>query len=83
MNRNEILEKLKEILISADESSAETIHLVNDQTRLQADLGLSSVNMLYMMIAVEEEFSIRFDDVGMNEFKTVGDVVGYIGERLS
>ncbi len=83
MNRNEILEKLKEILISADEGSAAAIHLVNEQSRLQADLGLSSVNMLYMIIAVEEEFNIRFDNVGMNEFKTVGDVVSYIGERLS
>ena len=30
MNRNEILEKLKEILLSADESSRDTIHLVTE-----------------------------------------------------
>ena len=62
MNRNEILEKLKEILLSADESSRDTIHLVTEQTHLLNDLGLSSVNMLYMIIATEEVFGIRFDD---------------------
>ena len=82
MNRNEILEKLKEILLSADESSRDTIHLVTEQTHLLNDLGLSSVNMLYMIIATEEVFGIRFDDVGVGEFQTVGDVVNYIEARL-
>ena len=40
MNRNEILEKLKEILLSADESSRDTIHLVTEQTHLLNDLGV-------------------------------------------
>lgn len=82
VNKTEITEKLKEILLSAGDGSFESIDSVNEQTRLQADLGLTSVNMLYLIIATEEEFGIRFDDVGMNEFKTVGDVVEYIGERL-
>ena len=81
VNKTEITEKLKEILLSAGDGSFESIDSVNEQTRLQTDLGLTSVNMLYLIIATEEEFGIRFDDVGMNEFKTVGDVVSYIGER--
>ena len=48
MNRNDILEKLKEILLSADESSRDVIHLVNENTNLHTGLGLSSVNMLYL-----------------------------------
>ena len=83
MNRNEILEKLKEILVAADERGSDLIDSLSEQTRLQDDLALSSVNMLYMMIATEEVFNIRFDDVGVGEFKTVGDVVTYIGGKLS
>ena len=48
MNRNEILEKLKEILVSADGSAADSIDSVTEQTGLMTDLGLSSVNMLYL-----------------------------------
>ena len=83
MNRNEILEKLKEILVAADERGSDLIDSLSEKTRLQDDLALSSVNMLYMMIATEEVFNIRFDDVGVGEFKTVGDVVTYIGGKLS
>ena len=82
MNRNEILEKLKEILVSADGSAADSIDSVTEQTGLMPDLGLSSVNMLYLIIATEEVFQIRFDEVGMNDFGTVGDVVGYIEGKL-
>ena len=83
MNRNEILDKLKEILLSADAGSSAVIDSVTEDTHLLNDLGLSSVNMLYLMIATEEVFQIRFDDVGVGEFPTVGDVVSYIEGKLS
>ena len=82
MNRNDILEKLKEILLSADEGSRDIIHLVNENTNLHTDLGLSSVNMLYIIIATEEVFGILFDDIGINEIQTVGDVMNYIEGKL-
>lgn len=83
MTRQEILENLKEILMDADERGSELVDKVSEQSRLTEDLGLSSVNMLYMIIATEEVFEIRFDDVGVNEFQTVGDVMDYIEGKLA
>ncbi len=83
MTRQEILETLKEILMDADERGSELVDKVSEQSRLTEDLGLSSVNMLYMIIATEEVFDIRFDDVGVNEFQTVGDVMDYIEGKLA
>lgn len=83
MTRQEILENLKEILMDADERGSELVDKVSEQSRLTEDLGLSSVNMLYMIIATEEVFGIRFDDVGVNEFQTVGDVMDYIEGKLA
>ncbi len=83
MTRQEILENLKEILMNADERGSELVDKVSEQSRLTEDLGLSSVNMLYMIIATEEVFDIRFDDVGVNEFQTVGDVMDYIEGKLA
>ncbi len=54
MTRQEILENLKEILMDADERGSELVDKVSEQSRLTEDLGLSSVNMLYMIIATEE-----------------------------
>ena len=83
MTRQEILENLKEILMDADERGSELVDKVSEQSRLTEELGLSSVNMLYMIIATEEVFDIRFDDVGVNEFQTVGDVMDYIEGKLA
>ena len=69
--------------MDADERGSELVDKVSEQSRLTEDLGLSSVNMLYMIIATEEVFGIRFDDVGVGEFPTVGDVVTYIEGKLS
>ncbi|MBQ1210811.1 MAG: hypothetical protein IIX68_03305 [Clostridia bacterium] len=47
------------------------------------DLGLTSVGVLYNVIAIEEFFNIRFDDVGFADLKTVGEVVDYIDQKIN
>ena len=83
MNRAEILEKLKEVLLFADESKRAEINSCTEASNLATDLGLASVGMLYVVIAVEETFHIRFENVGLADFVTVGDVVSYIEGKLS
>ena len=82
MSRSEIIEKLREILIAADGGKADAVMSFTEESRLFEDVGLSSVTMLYMVIAIEEEFGIRLDDVGASEFVTLGDVVDRIGAKL-
>ena len=83
MSRTEILEKLKEILRAANDlESTEPIEATENSV-LTTDLHLSSVNILFIVIAVEEEFRIQFDDVSVTDFETVGDVVDYIQKKLS
>ena len=82
MTRNEIIEQLKTILVSADARNAEAAASCTEQSRLTTDLGLTSVGMLYLVIAIEESFGIRFDNVGMGDFTTLGDVVDYIEGKL-
>ena len=54
----------------------------SESLSLTTDIGLSSVGVLYVVIAIEEFFSIRFDNVGFADFKTVGDVVNYIEAKI-
>ena len=63
MTRNEIFEGLKEILSAAD-SGNPAIATCTETSRLREDFGLSSVNILYMVIAVEEYFDLS----GVMEF---------------
>ena len=82
MTRAEIIEKLKDILLSADDRNRDKVLACTEGSKLVADLGFSSVSMLYMVIAIEEEMGIRFDNVGASDFETLGDVVTYIEAKL-
>lgn len=81
LSREMIIEKLKEILVSADSKNAAVIDNCTEDSNISTDLGLTSIGILYMVIALEESFNIRFDDVGMNDFTTLKDVVDYIQKK--
>ena len=83
LTRAEILEKLKEILIFADSKNRDIIEQCDESTKLVTDLGFTSVSVLYMVIAIEESFGIVFDNVNINDFATIGDVITYIEGKLS
>lgn len=83
MTRIEITEKLKDILKMAMGDNADAIDNCTEKSDLMIDLGLSSVGVLYVVIAIEEYFNIRFDNVGFGDFKTVGDVIDYIEKKVN
>ncbi len=83
MERSVIKEKLKDTLVMALGQNAESVlSNCNEDSNLVTDLGLNSVGILYVVIGVEEMFSITFDDVSFGEFQTVGDVIDYIENKL-
>ena len=82
MTKSEIMEKLRDIFklaVSDPQIDPENITL---ECNLTKDLGMTSMGLLYLVIAVEESFDIRFDDVGLADFSTVSDVVDYIEAKL-
>ena len=81
MNRNSILEKLNDIF-KLTLTGAKKEQVYSEKDNLTTDLGLNSVGMLYMVIAIEEYFNLRFDDVSFGDFATVGDVVDYIEKQV-
>lgn len=84
MLRSEILEKLKAILVMMDDTKKDQIESVKESDRLFEDLGLASIALLYLMIAIEETFEIEFDNnVGVNDLPTVKDVIDYIEKKVN
>ena len=47
------------------------------------DLNADSLDVVEMIIALEEEFDIEIPDEDSETFRTVGDVMEYIKDRLS
>ncbi len=82
MSRVEIIEKLKEVFSMVTGGAPEDVHITED-ARLIEDVGLNSVGILYLVVGIEETFGIRFENVGIADFKRVGTVVDYIEDKLS
>lgn len=82
MTRQEIIEKLQDVLKMAVPQNASQFENIDENLELVSDLGLNSVGILYVVIAIEEFFNIHFDDVGFNDFKTLKDVVDYIQAKI-
>lgn len=62
-------------VVFEDEIKSDTIDLHSD---LRQDMGISSIGMLYMAMALEEEFSIKFANEDLMKLCTVADVVACI-----
>lgn len=82
LTREEIFNGLKEILLMIDPSKKSIVDNLNEESRLIEDIGLASVSMLYLVIAIEEKFNIEFGDLGVNDFKTVKQTIDYILKAL-
>lgn len=82
LSRTEIIDKLKEILIYSDESKRQIVENCSESSELTTYFGLTSIGLLYIVIAVEETFNIRFDNANMADFVTLGDVVNYVEKKI-
>ena len=82
MKREDIKQKLDDIfkLTLVGEKKEQEI---SEDANLTTDLGINSVGMLYMVIAIEEYFNLRFDDVAFGDFTTVKDVIDYIEKKVN
>lgn len=76
----ENLERLKEIFKNVVSEDAD-ISAITEQSNLFTDLGMNSIAMLYMALAVEDEFGISFSNEDFANFVTVGDVLGFINNK--
>lgn len=62
-------------VVFEDEVSTEAINMNSD---LRKDMGISSIGMLYMAMALEEEFGIKFTNEDLMKLGTVTDVIACI-----
>ena len=74
MERKDVLEGLKEILKLIKPSL--DLSTVNDDTQLISDLGLDSLTILLLSLAIENKFNFKFE--GALKFNTVGEVIDHI-----
>ncbi len=75
MNREQILEKIREIVVEELGVSAEK---VTENARFIEDLGADSIGVMELVMKMEEAFDIQIPDQDIEKIRTVGDAINYI-----
>ena len=82
MTKEEILAKLKDIFKLVVHNGVEVEEL-DPSANIVLDLGVNSVALIYLVLAIEKSFNIEMRDVTYNSFKTVCEVVDYIYGKIN
>lgn len=79
MSEKDILEKLAEIISEYAEIDAED---VTAETNIRTDLGLNSLELVNVAVAIEDEFDVEIPDREALGLETVDDVIKLIAKYL-
>ncbi len=72
---NQIEEIKKQLAVIAK------VDAITDEMKL-SELGLDSLDVVELLLQLEEQYDIHFDDIDMSNFKTVGDLLASIEQKL-
>ncbi|MDD7316965.1 MAG: phosphopantetheine-binding protein [Bacillales bacterium] len=73
MNKIEEIKKQLAVIAKVD--------AITDEMKL-SELGLDSLDVVELLLQLEEQYDIHFDDIDMSNFKTVGDLLASIEQKL-
>ena len=69
------LEKVKEII--ANQLSVD-VKKLSESTNIAEDLGVDSLDLVEILMAIEDEFSVSIPDEAIPSLKTIKDAADYI-----
>lgn len=76
----ETVERLKKVFYAVFGEEVDAAKLTLEAS-LREDLGINSIGLLYMAMAAEEEFGIKFKNEDFTAIRTVGDVIAVIESK--
>lgn len=74
-----MIEKVIEILSEFTEMKAEQM---NRDTKLVADMGLNSFDVVNVVVTFEEEFDIEIPDRAIRDLQTIGNIADYLESHV-
>ena len=79
MNDKEMLKVLQDVICDYADVEASAI---TENTNIRTDLGLNSLELVNMAVAIEDEFGVEIPDREALSLETVGDAIGIIKKYL-
>lgn len=81
LNKDQVQERVFNVLKAFDKV-ASTNPSFNPTSSFTSDLGLDSLDVVEVIMAVEEEFGIEIPDEAADSFKTPQEVIEYVHSKL-
>lgn len=78
-NRDEVVTALKETLVDRLKVEASTI---TEEANLFEDLGLDSIDLMTVVMAVEEKFAIEVSDEELEDVTTLGQAADLLSAKV-
>lgn len=75
-----VFERVRKVVCEKHSVTADEVQM---ETRFEEDLNADSLDIVDLIMALEEEFSIEIPDDDVTNIKTVGDVVNYVGGKVA
>lgn len=76
MNKEEILNKVIELFSTMTEAE------VCEDSEIMEDLDMSSMDVLFLISSIEEEFKIKISEKAIRKIETVGDIADVVADCL-
>ena len=74
-----VFDKVKELISEQLDVKADDI---TEASNIQDDLGADSLDVVDLVMALEDEFDVEIPEDHVENIKTVGDIVKFIGNSL-
>jgi acyl carrier protein len=77
MSEKEIFDKLINVFSIVVNRNVDA-EKINMDSKIVEDLGVNSIGLVYLAVALEEEFDVDMSNASLESFKTIRDVINYI-----
>ncbi|MDF2566646.1 MAG: hypothetical protein K0R90_102 [Oscillospiraceae bacterium] len=74
-----VFEKVRDILVDQLDADEDKVTL---EASIIDDLGADSLGLVDLVMALEDEFDIEISEDQYENFKTVGDIVKYVEDKM-
>lgn len=75
----DIFEKVKDLI--ADQLDVADKDSITEGSSITDDLGADSLDVVDLVMALEDEFSVEIPEDEVENIKTVGDIIKYIEDK--
>lgn len=55
---------------------------IKPETKFRDELGVDSLDQLYIVLDIEDDFGIQVDDYKVNEMTTIKEIVDYVKDLV-